>query len=766
MTKTKQDDCWLFNRRKCGVRSTRSPQRTGLLWLACALAAMAIAPAPAQAATEIVLHSFASPPKGGGPNTGVIRDSAGNLYGTAGGGTGGVGVVFKVDTSGHQKVLHNFTGGADGGFSPAGLIRDSAGNLYGTTPWCGTAGWGVVYKLDTAGQETVLYSFTGGADGRNPWGGVIRDSAGNLYGTTLYGGTAGWGVVYKLDTAGHETVLYSFTGGADGGNPYAGVIRDSAGNLYGTTSAGGTAGWGVVYKLDSAGHETTLYTFAGGADGGQPQAGVIRDSAGNLYGATVNGGPANAGVVYKLDTAGQKTALYSFTGGADGRDPSAGVIRDSAGNLYGTTSAGGAAKAGGNAGVVFRVDTAGNETVLYSFTGGADGGSPYGGVIRDSAGNLYGTTNWYGTAYEGVVYKLDTSGNETVLYGFPGAADGNTPHAGVIRDSSGNLYGTTLYGGTTGTGVVYKLDATGHETVLHTFTGGADGSNPDAGGVILDSTGNLYGTAGGGGTTGAGVVYKVDATGQETVLYSFTGGTDGGGPDTDLIRDSSGNLYGTTRYGGTAGNGVVYKLDVTGHERVLYSFTGGTDGGEPLAGVIRDSAGNLYGTTHGGGTAGAGVVYKLDTAGHETVLYSFTGGADGGQPYAGVIRNSAANLYGTTYGGGTAGRGVVYKLDKAGHETVLYSFTGGADGGNPYAGVILDSAGNLYGTTYGGGYSNWGVVYMLDTGGHETVLYSFMAGADGGLPYAGVIRDLAGNLYGTTRYGGKKYNGVVFKLKP
>jgi uncharacterized repeat protein (TIGR03803 family) len=677
-----------------------------------------------------------------------------------------VGVVFKVDTSGHQKVLHNFTGGADGGFSPAGLIRDSAGNLYGTTPWCGTAGWGVVYKLDTAGQETVLYSFTGGADGRNPWGGVIRDSAGNLYGTTLYGGTAGWGVVYKLDTAGHETVLYSFTGGADGGNPYAGVIRDSAGNLYGTTSAGGTAGWGVVYKLDSAGHETTLYTFAGGADGGQPQAGVIRDSAGNLYGATVNGGPANAGVVYKLDTAGQKTALYSFTGGADGRDPSAGVIRDSAGNLYGTTSAGGAAKAGGNAGVVFRVDTAGNETVLYSFTGGADGGSPYGGVIRDSAGNLYGTTNWYGTAYEGVVYKLDTSGNETVLYGFPGAADGNTPHAGVIRDSSGNLYGTTLYGGTTGTGVVYKLDATGHETVLHTFTGGADGSNPDAGGVILDSTGNLYGTAGGGGTTGAGVVYKVDATGQETVLYSFTGGTDGGGPDTDLIRDSSGNLYGTTRYGGTAGNGVVYKLDVTGHERVLYSFTGGTDGGEPLAGVIRDSAGNLYGTTHGGGTAGAGVVYKLDTAGHETVLYSFTGGADGGQPYAGVIRNSAANLYGTTYGGGTAGRGVVYKLDKAGHETVLYSFTGGADGGNPYAGVILDSAGNLYGTTYGGGYSNWGVVYMLDTGGHETVLYSFMAGADGGLPYAGVIRDLAGNLYGTTRYGGKKYNGVVFKLKP
>jgi uncharacterized repeat protein (TIGR03803 family) len=331
------------------------------------------------------------------------------------------------------------------------VIRDSAGNLYGTTFGGGTAGRGVVYKLDTAGHETVLYSFTGGADGGDPYAGVIRDSAGDLYGTTFGGGAAGAGVVYKLDPADHETVLYSFTGGADGGNPYAGVIPDSAGNLYGTTYGGGTM-WGVVYKLDRGGHETVLYTFGGGADGGNPYAGVIPDSAGNLYGTTY-GGAAGAGVVFKVNTASQETVLYSFTGGADGWAPNAGVISDSAGNLYGTTVNGGTA----GRGVVYKLDTAGQETVLYSFRGGADGAFPFAGVIRDSAGNLYGTTYVGGTRDWGVVYKLDTAGQETVLYRFTGGADGGNPWAGVIRDSAGNLYGTTAGGGKRGGGVVFKL---------------------------------------------------------------------------------------------------------------------------------------------------------------------------------------------------------------------------------------------------------------------------------------------------------------------
>ena len=729
-----------------------------LLWLACALAVIGIAPARAQT-TEIVLHSFAPhPPKGSFPFAGVIRDSAGNLYGTTNhGGAANAGVVYKVDTAGRQTVLYSFGGGADGSY-PSGVIGDSAGNFYGTTYEGGTPGGGTVYELDAAGHKTVLYSFTAAADGFGPSGGLIRDSAGNLYGTTGLGGTAESGVVYELDATGHYTVLYRFTGGADGGGPTTGVIRDLAGNLYGT-ALGGTSDSGVVFKLDTTGHFTVLYTFTGGADGDSPSSGVIRDSAGNFYGTTSRGGASGQGVVYKLDTAGHETVLYSFTGGVDGGSPQNSLTSDSAGNLYGTTYSGGAA----NMGVVYKLDTAGQETVLHSFRGGADGGTPEAGVIRDSAGNLYGTASIGGKGGVGTVYQLDASGQETVLYSFPGVADGAFPYAGAIGDSAGNLYGTTISGGAWTEGAVYRLDTAGQQKLLHSFGGGADGRYPSAG-VIRDSAGNLYGTTSQGGTAGWGVVYKLDTTGQETVMHSFTNGADGGDPYAGVILDSAGNLFGTAASGGTANKGVVYKLDTAGQETVLYSFTGGADGRYPTAGVILDSAGNLYGTTYFGGTGSHGVVYKLDPADHEAVLYSFTGGADGGGPYAGVIRDSAGNLYGTTYYGGTANLGVVYKLDPAGHETVLYSFTSGAGGATPYAGVIRDSAGNLYGTTYSGGAASAGVVYKLDMAGHETVLYSFTDGADGGNPRGGVIEDAAGNLYGTTYSGGTESTGVIFKL--
>ncbi len=210
-------------------------KRTNQIWLTFTLAAAIIDPAHA---AEAVLHNFGSPPKGAGPYGGVIQDSAGNLFGTTtGGGTAGDGVVFKVDPSGRETVLHNFSG-ADGVSPEAGLIRDSSGNLYGTTVRGGVFDAGVVFKLDATGAETVLYSFcaqSGCADGSNPNAGVVRDASGNLYGTTTWGGASGNGTVYKLDTTGHQTVLYSFNGGADGGRPFGGVVLGPSGNLYGTT---------------------------------------------------------------------------------------------------------------------------------------------------------------------------------------------------------------------------------------------------------------------------------------------------------------------------------------------------------------------------------------------------------------------------------------------------------------------------------------------------------------------------------------------------
>jgi uncharacterized repeat protein (TIGR03803 family) len=358
-------------------------------------------------------------------------------------------------------------------------------------------------------------------------------------------------------------------------------------------------------------------------------------------------------------------------------------------------------------------------SVLHTFKGRSGGAIPN-AVIQDAKGNLYGTTEYGGgTSDGGTVFRLSQRGNVTVLYKFKNVAHGQNPYAGVIEDAQGSLYGTTAYGGGTacpgGCGTVFKLSNTGKETVLHSFTGGADGAFPNA--VIEDTQGNLYGTAYAGGDTacvgGCGTVFKLSRMGKETVLYSFKGGADGENPNA-VILDEKGNLYGTTTYDGGRGCGgygcgVVFKVDTTGRETVLYSFKGGTDGGNPLAGVIRDAKGNLYGTTYIGGASGGGTVFKLNTAGKETVLHSFGLGADGYNPNAGVIRDAEGNLYGTTYYGGASSAGTAFKLSPRGKETILHNFTVGTSGGNPTAAMIQDAKGNLYGATSAGGDLSCGI---------------------------------------------------------
>jgi uncharacterized repeat protein (TIGR03803 family) len=379
---------------------------------------------------------------------------------------------------------------------------------------------------------TVLYSFTGLKDGGEPRGGLRPDALGNLYGTTLYGGTYpcianGCGVVFKLDTTGKETVLFNFNGGASGARPVAGLIRDSQGNFYGTAGVGGDLtcnapyGCGVVFKLDTAGTYTVLHSFKPSPDASRPLAPLLRDTAGNLYGTTEKGGLYDDGAVFKIDTTGQETVLYSFTGRRDGASPLAGLVRDASGNLYGTTEFGGDLRGCGSygCGVVFKLDPTGTETVLYSFTEHADGGQPATPLLRDKAGNLYGTTDFGGDLTCnapfgcGVVFKLDVTGKETVLYTFKGTpTDGELPDGGVIHDGSGNFYGTTSQGGAYGVGTVFKLDKNGVETLLYSFHGGADGAEPDTS-LIRDAAGNLYGTTilGGMGCPGqgCGVVFKL-----------------------------------------------------------------------------------------------------------------------------------------------------------------------------------------------------------------------------------------------------------------
>jgi len=356
----------------------------------------------------------------------------------------------------------------------------------------------------------------------------------------------------------------------------------------------------------------------------------------------------------------------------------------------------------------------------------------------------------------------------SLLHQFKSGPGGINPAAGLVLDANGNFYGTTLYDGAFASGTVFKMGATGAEKVLHSFTGtGGDGAFPEYATLVRDSSGNLYGTTGGGGIYNqfclfsCGTVFKIDAAGKETVLYRFTGmGGDGSVPWGGLVRDPAGNLYGTTINGGINNWGTVFRVDPSGNETVLYSFTGGSDGGLPFAGLVRDAKGNLYGTTI------LSTVFKIDRTGQFTVIYTFMAPPDGRSPRAGLIRDSAGNLYGTTYSGGAAGYGTVFNVTAQGQESVLYSFTGSADGGRPaHSSLLRDSTGNLYGTTGEGGSSDFGVVFKLDPAGTETVLHSF-SGNDGKIPYGTLVPDKAGNLYGTTYAGGAYGGGVVFKIAP
>lgn len=365
---------------------------------------------------------------------------------------------------------------------------------------------------------------------------------------------------------------------------------------------------------------TTLFSFNNG-NGANPQASLIMDAQGNLYGTTSSGGTYSFGTVFKLDPSGNETVLHSFAGNLDdGGTPVANLIVDASGNLYGTTYQGATPSGGGT---VFRLDPSGNETILHGFSMGSDGGNPECGLVMDAQGNLYGTTFGGGDYGDGTVFKVDPSGNETVLHSFTGGSDGWMPYAGLIMDGQGNLYGTTFSSNAPdqGNGVVFKMDPAGSETVLYTFTGGRDGEWPQAA-LIMDAARNLYGTTLLGGNLncnsgqGCGTVFKVDPSGNEIVLYSFTGGTDGSGPAASLIMDQQGNLYGTTVYGGAYGWGTVFKVNASGNESVLYSFTGGNDGMQPIGGLVMDAADNLYGTTYGGGASnncygGCGTVFKL-----------------------------------------------------------------------------------------------------------------------------------------------------------
>jgi uncharacterized repeat protein (TIGR03803 family) len=366
----------------------------------------------------------------------------------------------------------------------------------------------------------------------------------------------------------------------------------------------------VCGQLARAQTETVIYSFIGGSSGDYPESGLLLDTQMNLYG-TADGGDNLAGVIYKLTPGGAEKVLLTMTG-TIGNGPFGTLIHGSHGELYGTAFEGGSF----GQGTVFELTTSGTALVLYNFTGGPDGDQPQAGVVRDQQGNLYGTTPYGGLGTGkhgytfGVVYEITASGKQLVLYRFKGGADGYLPWSGVIRDPEGNLYGP-CQGGAYNEGAIFEVNAKGEKTLLYSFTGASDGYEPISSSLLRDAAGNLYGTAGGGGDYDGGTVYKLTPSGQLSVLHAFAGGTDGRSPTGTLVLDGEGNLYGVTILGGTYNCGTVYKVTPDGTETVLYTFTCGSDGAFPVNGLVSDSQGNLYGAAPYGGAYNLGAVFKV-----------------------------------------------------------------------------------------------------------------------------------------------------------
>ena len=766
---------------------------------------------------------------GANPWSGVIMDGSGNLYGTAtSGGADGDGTVFELAKGSNSIIALASFNGSNGADPYAGLTMDSSGNLYGTTHQGGAYGEGTVFELAKgSGTINALASFNPGA-ASDPSGNLIIDSSGNLYGTTTGEGVNDDGTIFELPAgSGAFTTLASFDG-TNGESPN-GIIMDGSGNFYGTTEAGGADNDGTVFKLaTNSGTIVDLASF-NGTDGSGSQAAPILDSSGNLYGTTSSGGTNGDGTVFKLAKGSNSISTLASFNGSDGYNSLAGLIMDGSGNLYGTTYDGGV----NGYGTVFELANGSSAiTDLASFD--SDNGSyPTFGLIMDSSGNFYGTTSegglgsddsnisgdgsvfevrphtpalsWptpgsitYGTALTSA--QLDASAADSVTGAAVAGKFVYTPAAGTIVPGGLQTLSvtftptnTTDYSPITTITTVVVNPATPllswsnpapitAGTPLSSVQLDATASDPTSGGP---ASGTLVYTPPAGTIVGRGLstlnvtFMPTDPNDYWSVSASVTlvvgpssglsnlalfNGADGANPHAGLFMDSSGNVYGTTEAGGASGDGTVFKIAAgSGTITTLASFNG-SDGSDPGGALIMDSSGNLYGTAADGGADGFGTVFKVAAgSGTITPLASFNG-TNGTYPDPGLVMDSAGNLYGTASEApdGT-GDGSVFELASGSGTITTMAVFNGTYGTFPAGGLVLDKAGDLYGTTYEAGASGDGTVFEIAAGsGTLTTLASF-DGTDGAAPN-GIIIDGSGNLYGTTEGGGASSYGTVFEL--
>ncbi len=632
---------------------------------------------------------------------------------------------------------------------------------------------------------------------RNPdRGSLLLYGDGSLYGTSSQGGYYDQGTIFRISREGVVTVPVHFTGSfgaAKGTGPRGALVSDGNGFLWGTTAGGGVNSSGTVFKYNVAARQiTTVAEFTGNSPvkGALPVCGLTNDGNGNFWGTTVNGGAGGNGTVFRVNIAtGAFTNVAEFSypgtsGTIRGRTPYAGLVNDGKGFLWGALYGGGTA----DKGTLFKIEAAtGAFTTVIDFTGtsgAAKGSQPQSCPVSDGSDYLWGTTYTGGASDRGTVYKIHRdTGILTTIREFGDAANGQHPYSTLTPAGNDYFWGTASVGGSTGGGLVYKLEkTTGALTKMAEFNA-ATGFTPAAA-PVSDGRGSYWGTTSLGGPSSLGSVYKVQAvTGALTpvvfqdVLPPATG-KEGYGT---LTEDGQGILWGTTSRGGVGNYGTIFRFDpVTGSLATVIEFTGTTGnvkGAQPFAGMVKDGAGMLWGTTQNGGSGGRGTVFRFNPATTELItVVTFTGTsgtAKGANPLGGLLDEGDGGLLGTTQNGGAANLGTVFKLDTAtGTVTTVTEFTGttgAAKGSFPYCGLASDGLGHYWGTTYGGGATGVGTVFKLDADTlamSPVVEFTGNTGAcKGGIPASPPMPDGKGNVWGTTYGGGPTGAGTLYRIK-
>ena len=628
-------------------------------------------------------------PDAANPLAGLIQGSNGNFYGTtATGGARGSGTAFKMTPSGDLTILVEF--GSDGADArpEGGLVEADDGSFYGTTRLGGADNLGTVFKLTSSGTVTTLVEFTGNGPnnkGKAPYASLLLASDGNYYGTTREGGASDLGTVFRMTPSGNLTTLAELSDSGPGSTavaPQSALLEGADGNFYGTTVFGGEAGAGTIFRMTPGGELTTLLEFGGEVAGSRPMSRLVVGADGAFYGTTNS-------TVFRLNSELEFATLVTFSssplGFAAGSSPRGRLALDSAGNFYGTNFGGGSATRG----TIFKLNPNGHLTTLVDFTGDGEinkGSFPQHGLLLGSDGNFFGATQRGSFGLQsGSIFTMTPAGVLTTLFEFNvrgGDSEGTAPNGDLIQTGDGNLYGTAAGGGTEHRGTVFKITPSGMLTTLVNFTrNGASnrGMNPSAG-LLLAGDGHFYGTTSRGGVQDFGTVFKMSAAGALTTLVEFTGNgpsDKGRSPVAGLVEGSDGNLYGTTLFGGAENLGTIFRITPAGSLTTIVEFSGDgatNKGSQPTTELVEGANGFFYGTTSRGGSGDVGTVFKVTSNGDLTTLYDFANDGVEGEPRGALIFSPHGDLYGTTasFGGSNVlGDGSIYRLVFPGSPTAF-----------------------------------------------------------------------------------------------